>query len=117
MLKKLSNRAIFKQLLLEDVKNIMDDLNAGTWIDLVTLRDELQGSLSEKYYYTMYNQNYTYRTYSDRWYRAMKSIQGDDIVIKKIDGRLLAFANTDFWLNSLKQLGATDWTADYRSNR
>jgi|TARA_B100001093_G_C26635604_1_gene930786 hypothetical protein len=116
MLKTQSKRAIFKQLLLNDVKSIMDDLNAGTWIDLVTLRDELEGSISEKYYYTMYNQDYTYRTYSDRWYRAIKSIQGDDIIVKKVGGKLLAFANTDFWLNSLKQIGATDWTADYNRN-
>ena len=113
MLKKQSKRAIFKQLLLADVKSIMDDLNAGTWIDLVTLRKELNGSISERFYYTMYNKNYGYRGYDDRWYRAMQSIQGDDIIVKKVDGKLLAFANTNFWLNSLKQLGAKDWTANY----
>ena len=43
----------------------------------------------------------------------MQSIQGEDIVIKKVDGKLLAFANTNFWLNSLKQLGAEEWTANY----
>lgn len=112
-LKKLSKRAIFKQLLLTDVKNIMADLNAGTWIDLVTLRAELNGSISERFYYNMYNCNWSFRSFDDRWYRAMQSIQGEDIVVKKLDGKLLAFANTDYWLNSLKQMGATDWTANY----
>jgi hypothetical protein len=130
MLKKLSKRAIFKQLLLNDVLNMIDSKYNGTHVYLADLREDFRGEnslfnknkyglLAGKFYYEMYSKNWTFTSWDDRWYRAMQSINnGTDLTIKKVDGKLVAFKVKDSFLGknfkvALMDLGADDWVADY----
>jgi|TARA_R110001592_G_scaffold17786_3_gene74387 hypothetical protein len=112
LMKKLSKRAIFKQLLLQDVLNILETNRA---MQLQSIRQELKGSLSSKYYL----QNCTAEGYcfvggyNDRWYRAIQSVVGAELVIKKFEGKLYAMLNNNFWTNAITKNAMTDWTANY----
>jgi hypothetical protein len=116
-LKKLSNREMFKQLLLNDVLNIIEDFG-GTYIALTDLREELRTgkkASADFYLNNMYSKRWTFTSWDDRFYRAIKSIANNkDVTVKKLNGRLYAFADisTDFKA-SLLNMGATEWTANY----
>ena len=116
-LKKLSNREMFKQLLLNDVLNIIEDFG-GTYIALTDLRTQLETNKCKSadfYLNNMYSKRWTFTSWDDRFYRAIKSIANNkDVTVKKLNGRLYAFADisTDFKA-SLLNMGATEWTANY----
>ena len=116
-LKKLSKRAIFKQMLLDDVLNIIEDFG-GTYIALTDLRKELATNKCKSadfYFNNMYSSNWSFTSWDDRWYRAIQSINnGKDVTVKKLNGRLYAFADTsDNFKHSLLEMGATDWDRNY----
>jgi len=126
-LKKQSKRAIFKQLLLNDVLNIINNKYNGTHVYLADLREDFRDTysinkhslLAGKFYYEMYSKNWTFTSWDDRWYRAMQSINnGTDLTIKKLDGKLVAFKVRDDFLGknfavALMELGCDDWVANY----
>ena len=116
-LKKLSKRAIFKQMLLDDVLNIIEDFG-GTYIALTDLRKELATNKCKSadfYFNNMYSSNWSFTSWDDRFYRAIQSINnGKDVTVKKLNGRLYAFADTsDNFKHSLLEMGATDWDRNY----
>ena len=116
-LKKLSKRAIFKQMLLDDVLNIIEDFG-GTYIALTDLRKELATNKCKSanfYFNNMYSSNWSFTSWDDRFYRAIQSINnGKDVTVKKLNGRLYAFADvSDDFKASLLEMGATEWTANY----
>ena len=115
-LKKLSKRAIFKQMLLDDVLNIIEEF--GTYIALTDLREQFRAGnykSADFYFNDMYSSNWSFTSWDDRWYRAIQSINnGKDVTVKKLNGRLYAFADTsDNFKHSLLEMGATDWDRNY----
>ena len=116
-LKKLSKRAIFKQMLLDDVLNCIEE-TGGTYIALTDLRKELATNRCKSadfYYNNMYSSNWSFTSWDDRYYRAIQSINnGVDVTVKKLNGRLYAFADvSDDFKASLLEMGATDWDRNY----
>lgn len=116
-LKKLSKREMFKQLLLNDVLNIIEE-TGGIYIALTDLREQLRTgkkASADFYLNNMYSKRWTFTSWDDRYYRAIKSIaNNEDVTVKKLNGRLYAFAHfsTDFRA-SLLEMGAEEWTANY----
>ena len=115
--KKLSKRAVFKQMLMDDVLNIIDDFG-GTYIALTDLREQFRtGNFkSDRFYFdNMYTSNWSFTSWDDRWYRALQSINnGKELAIKKLNGRLYAFADaSDNFKHSLMEMGARDWDRNY----
>ena len=116
-LKKLSKRAIFKQMLLDDVLNCIEE-TGGNYIALTDLRTQLATNKCKSadfYFNNMYSSNWTFTSWDDRYYRAIKSIaNGKDVTVKKLNGRLYAFADiSNDFKASLLEMGATEWTANY----
>ena len=116
-LKKLSNREMFKQLLLNDVLNCIEE-TGGNYIALTDLREQLRTgrkASAEFYLNNMYSKRWTFTSWDDRYYRAIKSIANNvDVTVKKLNGRLYAFANiSNDFKASLLEMGATEWTANY----
>jgi hypothetical protein len=129
----LSNRAMFKQLLARDVLEILNMLNAGTCVDLVTVRKHLQQGKgdfsllnydSKKFYVenctSKGNYRYCYTHFDDRFYRAIQSINdtGYGITVRKNKqtGKLFAFSTSVLKLDNWIQLIADSfntWTVDY----
>ena len=108
---------MFKQLLLNDVLNIIEDFG-GTHIALTDLREELRTgkkASADFYLNNMYSKRWTFTSWDDRYYRAIKSINnGVDVTVKKLNGRLYAFADiSNNFKTSLLEMGATEWTANY----
>ena len=123
--KLLSNRAMFKQLLARDILEILNMLNDGSCVDLVTVREHLRGNFklhmyaSKKFY--MENctaEGHSFTGFDDRFYRAIQSINdtGYGITVRKDKqtGKLFAF-NTNFADNFVESLADffDNWTVDY----
>ena len=101
-----SDRAIFKQLLLMDVLKIIDTKTNNNFLALEDIRQyfRMDYYLSSRFYSKLYSGKWSFTTWNDRWYRAMQSINnGTDLTVKKIGGKLYAFAGA----------GTTNWTANY----
>ena len=123
----LSNRAMFKQLLARDILEILNMLNAGTCVDLVTVRKHLQqgtdwGKYASKKFYEQNctSKGYGYTRFDDRFYRAIQSINdtGYGITVRKdkTTGKLFAFSTSVLKLDNWIQLIAESfntWTVDY----
>ena len=56
MQKLISNREVFRQLLVRDIVAIIEDLNAGTWCDLVTIKNKLHNALADRQTVCVYRQ-------------------------------------------------------------
>ena len=123
MQKLLSNREIFRQLLERDITAILEDVNAGTWVDVHYLRGVLgTNSLSARHYMDLHTaQGHCFTDFSDRFYRALQSIndKGYGLTIRKDKqtNRLFVFS-TKFADNYVEAIADTfeDWTTCYKSN-
>ena len=132
MQKLLSNREMFKQLLARDILEILNMLNDGSCVDLVTVREHLKGNFklhmyaSKKFYMeNCTSKGYGYTRFDDRFYRAIQSVNdtGYGLTVRKdkATGKLFAF-NTDVlkldnWIQFIAD-GFNTWTADYnRGNK
>ena len=101
-----SDRAIFKQLLLQDVLEIISTKTSKNYmaLDDIRMQFRMHYHLSSRFYSKLYSGKWSFTTWDDRWYRAMQSINnGTDLTVKKIAGKLYAFAGA----------GTTNWTANY----
>lgn len=124
MQKLLSNREIFRQLLARDITAILEDVNAGTWVDVHYLRGVLQdNSLSARHYMNLHTaQGHCYTNFADRFYRALQSIndKGYGLTIRKDKqtNRLFVFS-TKFADNYVEAIADTfeNWNTCYKSNR
>ena len=123
--KLLSNRGLFKQLLARDILAVLEDLNAGTWCDLATVRQHLMDNTeSSKFYMNNCSaEGYTFTGFDDRFYRAIQSVNdsGYGLTVRKDKQtkRLYAF-NTNFANNFVETLADAfdDWTVNYnRGNK
>lgn len=132
MQKLLSNREMFKQLLARDILTILAELNDGSCVDLVTVREHLRGNFKLHMYASkdFYMENctskgYGYTRFNDRFYRAIQSVndKGYGLTVRKdkATGKLFAF-NTDVlkldnWIQLIAESFNT-WTVDYnRGNK
>ena len=123
MQKLISNREMFRQLLARDITAILEDVNAGTWIDMTYLRRNLHNSLSARHYMNLCTaQGHCYTSFNDRFYRAIQSINdtGYGLTVRKDKqtNRLFVFS-TKFADNYVEAIADTfeDWTTCYKSNR
>jgi len=121
--KLISNREMFRQLLARDITAIIEEVNAGTWIDVRYLREVLHNSLSARHYTKLHTaQGHCYTSFADRFYRALQSInnKGYGLTIRKDKqtNKLFVF-NTKFADNYVESIADMfeDWDTDYRSNR
>ena len=123
MQKLLSNREIFRQLLARDITAILEDVNAGTWVDVHYLRGVLgTNSLSARHYMNLHTaQGHCFTDFSDRFYRAIQSIndKGYGLTIRKDKqtNRLFVFS-TKFADNYVEAIADTfeDWRTCYKRN-
>ena len=123
MKKLISNREMFRQLLARDILAIIEEWNAGTWMRLTDVREQLQGSASAKHYYDLHtSRGWSYLCFDDRFYRAVQSINNKGYGIKVAkgeDNKLYVFntqyATTSKWAEFLSEL-FTDWNTDYNCN-
>ena len=96
--KGMSDRAIFKQLLLQDVLTIIETKSInGNSMELEDLRMQFRMGyhMSSRFYSKLYSGDWSFTTWDDRWERAMQSINnGKDLTVKKLNGKLYAFAGT-----------------------
>ena len=123
MQKLISNREMFRQLLARDITAILEDVNAGTWIDMTYLRRNLHNTLSARHYMNLCTaQGHCYTSFNDRFYRAIQSIndKGYGLTVRKDKqtNRLFVFS-TKFADNYVEAIADTfeDWTTCYKSNR
>ena len=123
--KLISNREMFRQLLAKDILAIIEDVNAGTWVDMHYLRGNLHNSLSAKHYMNLCtSMGHCYTSFSDRWYRAMQSINdaGYGLTVRKCKqtNKLFVFNTDTIKTNNWALLVAESfdtWTTCYNSNR
>lgn len=123
MQKLISNREMFRQLLARDITAILEDVNAGTWIDMTYLRRNLHNTLSARHYMNLCTaQGHCYTSFNDRFYRAIQSIndKGYGLTVRKDKqtNRLFVFS-TKFADNYVEAIADTfeDWNTCYKSNR
>ena len=123
MQKLISNREMFRQLLARDITAILEDVNAGTWIDMTYLRRNLHNTLSARHYMNLCTaQGHCYTSFNDRFYRAIQSINdtGYGLTVRKDKqtNRLFVFS-TKFADNYVEAIADTfeDWNTCYKSNR
>ena len=126
----LSNRAMFKQLLARDILEILNMLNAGTCVDLATVREHLQTGkgdfnlltyASKKFYLdNCTGAGHTFTGYDDRFYRAIQSINdaGYGLTVRKDKqtNKLFVFSTDVLKLDNWAQLIAdcfSKWTVNY----
>ena len=124
--KLISNREVFRQLLARDILAVLEDLNAGTCVDLATVKNYLgtRGfNLAEQHYYNLHtSRGWGYLDFKDRFYRALQSIndKGYGISIRKhTNNKLYVFSTTALERDAWKQFVADNcktWTADYNMN-
>ena len=121
--KLISNREMFRQLLARDILAILEDVNAGTWVDMTYLRNNLHNTTSARHYMNLCTaQGHCYTSFSDRFYRAMQSIndKGYGLTVRKDKqtNKLFVFS-TNFADNYVESIADMfeDWRTDYRSNR
>ena len=120
--KLISNREMFRQLLARDILAILEDLNAGTWCDLVTVREQLTNSTSVRHYLNLCTaQGHCYLGFNDRFYRAIQGINdnGYGITVRKDKqtNKLHVF-NSNFADNYVESIADMfeNWDADYNRN-
>ena len=115
-MQKLSNRKIFKQLLLQDVLNAIKETE-GTHIAVADLKNKLANSISNKFYSNnLGNVGYSYTSWQDRFYRQLQSIHdGENLTIVKHNNKLYAFDSkaTKTFKSLLLEGFATLWTVNY----
>ena len=123
MQKLISNREMFRQLLARDITAILEEVNAGTWIDMTYLRRNLHNTLSARHYMNLCTaQGHCYTSFNDRFYRAIQSIndKGYGLTVRKDKqtNRLFVFS-TKFADNYVEAIADTfeDWNTCYKSNR
>ena len=121
--KLISNREMFRQLLARDIFAILEDVNAGTWVDMTYLRRNLGNKLAARHYMNLCTaQGHCYTSFNDRFYRAIQSIndKGYGLTVRKDKqtNRLFVFS-TKFADNYVEAIADTfeDWTTCYKSNR
>ena len=121
--KLISNRELFRQLLARDILAIIEDVNAGTWVDMTYLRNNLHNTTSARHYMHLHTaQGHCYTSFADRFYRAMQSINdaGYGLTVRKDKqtNKLFVF-NTKFANNYVEAIADTfeDWRTCYKSNR
>jgi len=121
--KLISNREMFRQLLARDILAILEDVNAGTWVDMTYLRRNLGDTTSARHYTNLHTaQGHCFTSFGDRFYRNMQSINdaGYGLTIRKDKqtNKLFVF-NTKFADNYVEAIADTfeDWTTCYKSNR
>lgn len=121
--KLISNREMFRQLLARDILAIIEEWNAGTWMRLTDIKQQLNNSASVKHYFDLHtSKGWSYLCFNDRFYRAIQSINNKGYgikVAKGSDNKLYVF-NTDYahkskWDEFLSEL-FTDWDTDYNMN-
>jgi len=123
MKKLISNREMFRQLLARDILAILEKWNAGTWMRLTDVKQQLHNSASEKHYFDLHtSKGWSYLCFDDRFYRAVQSINNNGYgikVAKGSDNKLYVFntnyANSTRWSEFLSEL-FTDWDTDYNMN-
>ena len=123
--KLISNREMFRQLLAKDILAIIEDVNAGTWVDMHYLRCNLHNSLSARHYMNLCtSMGHCYTSFSDRFYRAMQSIndKGYGLTVRKCKqtNKLFVFNTDTIKTNNWALLVAESfdtWTTCYNSNR
>lgn len=123
--KLISNREMFRQLLAKDILAIIEDVNAGTWVDVHYLRCNLQNSLSARHYMNLCtSKGWSYLCFNDRFYRALQSIndKGYGLTIRKCKqtNRLFAFNTNTIKTNNWALLVAESfdtWRTCYSNNR
>ena len=114
-MQKLSNRKIFKQLLLQDVLNAIKETE-GTHIAVADLKDKLENSISNRFYENNCSSGWSYTSWQDRWYRALQSINdGENLTVVKHNNKLYAFDSkaTKTFNSMLLEGFATLWTRNY----
>ena len=115
-MQKLSNRKIFKQLLLHDVLYAIRETE-GTHIAVADLKTKLENSISNKFYSkNLGDVGHSYTSWSDRFYRQLQSINdGKNLTIVKHNGKLYAFDSgaTKSFNSMLLEGFATLWTKNY----
>ena len=121
--KLISNREMFRQLLARDIFAILEDVNAGTWVDMTYLRRNLGNKLAARHYMNLHtSRGHGFTTYGDRFYRAMQSIndKGYGLTVRKDKqtNRLFVFSTkfADNYVESIADM-FEDWTTCYKSNR
>ena len=124
--KLISNREMFRQLLARDILAILQKDNAGTWMRLSDVRQQLQhkgfNSALQHYYNLHTSKGWSYLCFNDRFYRAVQSINNKGYgikVAKGTDNKLYVFstqyANSTRWTEFLSEL-FTVWTTNYSNN-
>ena len=121
--KLISNREMFRQLLARDILAILEEVNAGTWVDMTYLRRNLGCTNSARHYTNLHTaQGHCFTSFGDRFYRNMQSIndKGYGLTIRKDKqtNKLFVFS-TKFADNYVEAIADTfeDWTTCYKSNR
>lgn len=123
MQKLISNREMFRQLLARDILNILQEWNAGTWMLLCDVKQQLNNSASEKHYFDMHtSKGYSYLCFDDRFYRAIQSINdsGYGLTVRKgSDNKLYVFSTdaikTNNWAKFISESFDT-WRTCYNNN-
>ena len=125
MQKLISNREVFRQLLVRDITAIIEDLNAGTWVDVVTLRSKLQNALADRHYYNLHtSKGWGYLDFDDRFYRALQSVNDKGYGIKvlkcKRSNKLFVFTDKYLTADKFNEFVALNlfskWDVDYNMN-
>ena len=119
--KLISNREMFRQLLARDILAIIEEWNAGTWMRLTDIKQQLHNSASAKHYNDLHtSRGWSYLCFTDRFYRAIQSINdaGYGITVRKDNntGKLFAFSTDvlklDNWANYIAEC-FSKWTVNY----
>jgi hypothetical protein len=125
MQKLISNREVFRQLLVRDITAIIDDLNAGTWIDVVTLRSKLHNALASRHYYNLHtSKGWSYLDFNDRFYRALQSVNDKGYGIRVLkcrrSGKLFVFTDEFLTADRFNEFVTLNlfskWDVDYNMN-
>ncbi len=114
-MQKLSNRKLFKQLLLQDVLTAIK-ATQGTHIAVADLKNKLKHSISNVFYTKNLTVGWDYTSYSDRFYRQLQSIHdGENLTVVKVHNKLYAFDSkaTKRFDTLLLEGFATLWTKNY----
>lgn len=114
-MQKLSNRKIFKQLLLQDVLNAIRETE-GTHIAVADLKTKLENSISNKFYSNNLSSGWGFTSWQDRFYRQLQSIHdGKNLTIVKHNNKLYAFDSkaTKSFNSMLLEGFATLWQVNY----
>ena len=124
--KLISNREMFRQLLARDILNILQEWNAGTWMRLSDVRQQLQhkgtNSALQHYYNLHTSKGWSYMCFNDRFYRAIQSVndKGYGLTVRKgQDNKLYVFStqyvNKSKWNEFLNEM-FTVWNTNYNNN-